>query len=104
MIYKNLRNSSFKAIRIILCFVLALGMVAGNGLGNPMSQTIEANAKEIGAKNEVQKSGCESVTNDNAPDGYTEVIEGKVFSGGDSHSRTGSNVYSDRFFSSTSIW
>ena len=92
MIYKNLRNSSFKVIRIILCFVLALGMVAGNGLGNPMSQTIEANAKEIGEKNEVQKEGCESVVANNPPSGYNDVISGSVFSGGNSHSQTGSNV------------
>ena len=92
MIYKNLRNISFKMVRIILCCVLALGMVAGNGLGNPMSQTIEANAKERDEKNELQKQGCESVKADNPPDGYTEVIEGKVFSGGNSFSRTGSAV------------
>ena len=92
MVLEKLRKTNIKMFRIFMSIALSLSMVAGNGFGYSKSGLIQANAKEIGEKNEVQKEGCERVTSNNPPSEYNDVISGSVFSGGNSHSQTGSNV------------
>ena len=75
----------------------ALAVTMGVGIAAVASpgsvKETEVYAKEIGAKNESQKQGCDNVTNGKVPEyngeEYEEVIDGAVFSGGNSYSQSG---------------
>ena len=77
-----------RGLSLLLSLVLVFGCLFGTWTGGMFGGAEEVYAKERGEKNKQACDSCEAVRDDNPPAGYDAVIEGKVYSGGNSYTKT----------------
>ena len=80
-------SSSERIGRIVFTMLLSFSMLL-SGVTPWLGGAQEAYARDINEKNKTQKQGCDNVVKGNPPTDYTTVVDGAVFSGGNSYSKS----------------
>ena len=76
-----------RGLSFLLSLILVFGSLFGTWTGSMFGGGAEeVYAKEPGQKNKQACDHCEAVRDNEPPEGYTEVVAGKVYSGGNSYS------------------